>query len=106
MKDSKQRLLEVMGKLDSSFKPKLNESPSQSFNVERDIVKLIFSQEKLNGLNQYNNLDVVDYNNTGDGIFEHTNLEYAIAMLFKNNRLNISDETIKSLADMVSNSLM
>ena len=109
MKDSKQRLFEVMGRLDESFKP-LNENKAISDVVNDDILKLIFSPEEMKLLEKADSEDLKTFNQTMDnespyydpfGYYRNDEMEYVIQDIMKNKGIQINDETIKFLAEQV-----
>jgi len=99
---TKERLFEVMQRVDETFKPNLNENVNTiTDRVADDIIKLIFTPEELQLLEKSHNQDTTDWNDASehDNYAGRENYELKETMLniFKNKNVQISDETMNFL---------
>lgn len=114
-KDSKQRLFEIVARLDESFVPRINEIKNDiSDVVSQDIIKLIFNPQELEILRKGVDDDLSRFNSNNPdseyydpfAVYTNESLKHEIQNLLKNRGVVINEETIKFLTNEVQTYFM
>jgi ABC-type branched-subunit amino acid transport system ATPase component len=111
-KYNKQRLFEVMGRLDNNFKSNLNENTENNLSdvVAGDIIKLIFNQQELQVFQQAMQTDASDFNADVElnpmANHESNSLRVEIQKVLQSKGVQVNEETINFLKFEVWNFLI
>ena len=103
MKTGKQRLFEVMGMLDNSFKPSIKENNGSNVSniVLGDIIKLIFNPQELQVFQQAMQTDAKNFNNAVefDSFAFHENIELKVQIqrVLQSKGVQVNEQTIDFL---------
>jgi len=111
-KYNKQRLFEVMGRLDNNFKSNLSESTENNLSdvVAGDIIKLIFNQQELQVFQQAMQTDAKDFNTDVElnpmANHESNALKGEIQKTLQNKGARVNEQTLDFLKFEVWNFLI
>ena len=111
-KYNKQRLFEVMGRLDNNFKSNLSESTENNLSdvVAGDIIKLIFNQQELQVFQQAMQTDAKDFNTDVElnpmANHESNTLKGEIQKTLQNKGARVNEQTLDFLKFEVWNFLI